>query len=127
VFPALNSAQRAATTQGPRSKVILKPGHSPLDWAALKNSSANLRGIHPSAFPLRVTKEELKKHRTHEDSWTTIKGKVYNITPYLDFHPGGREELMKCAGKEGTLLFNKYHAWVNVERMLDSCMVGVYV
>ena len=37
---------------------------------------------------------------------------VYNITHYLRFHPGGVPLLLKVAGKDGTALFNKYHAWV---------------
>jgi hypothetical protein len=28
-----------------------------------------------------------------------LRGKVYNITPYLDFHPGGRKTLMAAAGE----------------------------
>lgn len=38
---------------------------------------------------------------------------VYNITHYLRFHPGGVPLLLKVAGKDGTALFNKYHAWVS--------------
>lgn len=52
---------------------------------------------------------------------------MYNITPYLDFHPGGRDELMKAAGRDGTKLFMEAHPWVNWENMLGSCMVGVLV
>lgn len=37
---------------------------------------------------------------------------VYNLTPYLRFHPGGVPLLLKVAGKDGTALFNKFHAWV---------------
>jgi cytochrome b involved in lipid metabolism len=69
--------------------------------------------------------DEVKKHRGVDDCWTTINGKVFNITPYVDFHPGGRDEIMKCAGKDGTTLFNKYHSWVNVDRMLENCWIGV--
>ena len=36
-----------------------------------------------------------------------ILGNVYNITPYLDFHPGGVDELMRGAGKDGTALFDE--------------------
>lgn len=46
-FPARNGPQRlvAAATKQPkrRQKVILEPGHSPLDWARLKSSGKNLR------------------------------------------------------------------------------------
>uniref|UniRef100_A0A3Q1G8G9 Cytochrome b5 reductase 4 n=1 Tax=Acanthochromis polyacanthus TaxID=80966 RepID=A0A3Q1G8G9_9TELE len=49
---------------------------------------------------------------------------VYNVTPYMDYHPGGEEELMKAAGKDGTDLFDQVHRWVNYESMLKECLVG---
>ena len=36
-----------------------------------------------------------------------LRGKVYNISPYLRFHPGGAAILLKAAGKDGTALFQK--------------------
>ena len=125
LFPAINSAQRAAnatTTSSAaanqRKKVILQPGHSPLDWAQLNRT--------PPPQYISINKQELQKHKSLQDCWTCINGKVYNITPYINFHPGGVEEIMKCAGKDGTSLFNKYHSWVNVDRMLENCIVGVF-
>lgn len=71
-----------------------------------------------------------------------FNGKVYNITPYLPFHPGGEDELMRVAGRDGTKLFSAWitttrvvladwsvltHSWVNMDYMLQECMVGVYV
>ena len=29
--------------------------------------------------------------------WTVLQGRVYNITPYLDYHPGGAKILMQVA------------------------------
>ncbi|ODV82269.1 cytochrome b5 [Suhomyces tanzawaensis NRRL Y-17324] len=134
-FPAINSAQRASgglavPGQQSRRKVVLKPGHSPLDWAHLNSSKPKhiLRGVPPNTPPpqyVQIPKEELKKHKTQEDCWTCINGRVFNITPYINFHPGGVEEIMKCAGRDGTALFNKYHSWVNADRMLENCMVGI--
>lgn len=34
-------------------------------------------------------------------------GLVYNVTPYMDYHPGGEDELMKAAGIDGTDLFDQ--------------------
>lgn len=36
-----------------------------------------------------------------------VLGMVYNVTPYMDYHPGGEEELMKAAGIDGTDLFDQ--------------------
>lgn len=33
--------------------------------------------------------EEVKQHKTEEDAWTVLRGRVYNISPYIRFHPGG--------------------------------------
>lgn len=65
--------------------------------------------------------------RKGKDAWTMYQGKVYNITPYLPYHPGGEPELMKCAGRDGTKLFNEVHPWVNWEGMLGACLVGIAV
>lgn len=86
----------------------------------------------------------LKQHNKRDDAWAAFNGKVYNITPYLSFHPGGEKELMRVAGRDGTRLFGESalagcsptiayhclgltHAWVNVEFMLAACLVGFLV
>ncbi|KAJ8457186.1 hypothetical protein ONZ45_g18413 [Pleurotus djamor] len=107
-----------------REKVALAPGHSPLDWASLKASGEDLRGVDTL---MRIPPSVLKQHRSKDDAWSAFNGKVYNITPYLDFHPGGVKELMRVAGRDGTKLFAETHAWVNADFMLDACMVGFLV
>ena len=47
-------------------------------------------------------------YRTKDDAWTIIRGRVYNITPYLSFHPGGEDQLMLGAGKDSTALFGTF-------------------
>ncbi|KAF9479597.1 cytochrome b5 [Pholiota conissans] len=106
------------------AKVALAPGHSPLDWAALKASGTDLRGVDTL---MRIPPSELKQHRRRDDAWSAFNGKVYNITAYLPFHPGGEKELMRVAGRDGSKLFAETHAWVNIDFMLDSCLVGFLV
>ncbi|CAI5515934.1 unnamed protein product [Closterium sp. Naga37s-1] len=83
--------------------------------AAAANEIARYRMQHQGAIRM----SEVKRHKREDDAWTVVRGRVYNITPYLDFHPGGKAILMKGAGKDCTALFNKYHAWVNAEFLLD--------
>lgn len=116
---------------GTRSrKVILQPGHSPLDWAMLtKSPNSKLRGHDLPPHLIRVTPSQLKSYngRKGRDAWSVYKGKVYNITPYLPFHPGGEGELMRGAGRDAEQLFMEVHPWVNWDNMLAECMVGILV
>jgi cytochrome b involved in lipid metabolism len=52
--------------------------------------------------------EDVKQHKSYDDAWTVLNGKVYNMTAYLPFHPGGEKEIMRCAGRDGTRLFSKF-------------------
>lgn len=89
----------------PRNKTALKPGHSLMDWIRLGNSHVDLTGV--GGKRILVTKDQLAAHNKEDDVWMCIRGIVYNVTRYLDFHPGGREELMRGAGIDATELFNK--------------------
>ncbi|XP_031134106.2 cytochrome b5 reductase 4 isoform X1 [Sander lucioperca] len=122
-FPAPGSQQRVAPSgQSGRNKVALKPGHSLMDWIRFSKSGKDLTGLRGRL--IEVTQEELQKHNTRDDCWTCIRGMVYNVTPYMDYHPGGEAELMKAAGIDGTELFDQVHRWVNYESMLKECLVG---
>ncbi|KAJ1151221.1 hypothetical protein NDU88_004008 [Pleurodeles waltl] len=102
--------------------VPLKPGRSLMDWVRLTKSHKDLSGL-KGRF-IEVTEDELAKHNKKEDCWTCIRGHVYNVTPYMEYHPGGEEELMKAAGADGTDLFDQVHRWVNYESMLKECLIG---
>jgi cytochrome b involved in lipid metabolism len=116
----------ATKTPNPRQKVLLKPGHSPLDWAHLQKSGTNLSGVDRL---VRVTPSMLKHNngRKGRPAWSIYQGKVYNISPYIPFHPGGEGELRRAAGKDGEKLFMEVHPWVNWENMLGECLVGIMV
>ncbi|XP_028731363.1 cytochrome b5 reductase 4 isoform X2 [Peromyscus leucopus] len=119
-FPAPGSQQRVAS-QG-RSKVPLKQGRSLMDWIRLTRSGKDLTGL--KGRLIDVTEEELKTHNRKDDCWICIRGLVYNVSPYMEYHPGGEDELMRAAGADGTDLFNEVHRWVNYESMLKECLVG---
>jgi cytochrome b involved in lipid metabolism len=133
--PAPSTSTLAPSSQSKKSRaIILPPGYSPLDWAALTkspSSAAKLRGhdAPANARLLRVSPTQLKKQngRKGRDAWTSYQGRVYNVTPYLPFHPGGQGELMRGVGRDGGQLFMEVHPWVNWEGMLAECMVGVMV
>lgn len=116
--PAAKPAQTAEKKKKGRGKVALGPGCSALDWARLTQSGENLRGVEGGL--IRVTKEELAKHKSRDDAWSAFNGAVYNITPYLRFHPGGEDELMRVAGRDGTKLFSKPSSSTHVFELTRS-------
>lgn len=125
--PSAAARQSSLPTPGTgRQKVVLTPGHSPLDWAALTRSGTNLAGV--PQFQ-RVTPAELAHNngRKGKPAWSLWRGKVYNVSPYLPFHPGGEGELMRGAGKDAEKMFMEAHSWVNWENMLGECLVGFLV
>nr|ACU23235.1 unknown [Glycine max] len=107
-----------------RAKVPFEKGYSQMDWLKLTQTHPDLAGLKGQSYKRLISMDEVRKHQTEGQMWTVLKGRVYNISPYMKFHPGGVNMLMKAVGKDCTSLFNKYHAWVNAEFLLEKCFVG---
>ncbi|KAL2634577.1 hypothetical protein R1flu_006056 [Riccia fluitans] len=108
-----------------RNKVPLEKGYSQMVWLRTMQTERDIAGLKGQSRRRLISMDEIKQHKSPEEAWTVLRGRVYNITPYMKFHPGGEDMLMKAAGKDSTALFNKYHAWVNAEFLLEKCMVGL--
>jgi cytochrome b involved in lipid metabolism len=72
-----------------RSKVRLRKGFGLSDWTRLVQSSTDL-AQRKGADLRRIRWDEIMKHNTIYDGWTVLKGKVYNISSYIHYHPGVR-------------------------------------
>ncbi|KAH8798451.1 putative cytochrome b2, mitochondrial precursor (L-lactate ferricytochrome C oxidoreductase) [Flagelloscypha sp. PMI_526] len=53
--------------------------------------------------------DEVSKHNTRDDCWVIIQGRVYDVTDFLDLHPGGTAVILKLAGKDATKIFMPIH------------------
>ncbi|WVZ16318.1 hypothetical protein V8G54_009300 [Vigna mungo] len=70
------------------------------------------------------TFEEVAKHNHKNDCWIIIKGKAYDVTPFLDDHPGGDEVLVTATEKDATIDFEDIgHSDAAVE-MMQAYFVG---
>jgi cytochrome b involved in lipid metabolism len=49
---------------------------------------------------------EVAKHDSAGDCWLIIQNKVYNVSDYLDSHPGNPETILPYCGREATQAFN---------------------
>jgi hypothetical protein len=82
-------------------------------WNRLVASSKDLAQRHGRPLRNDITWDEIRQHNTVHDGWIVLKGKVYFISPYLAYHPGGESVLKPVLGKDATQLYYKYHMWVN--------------
>eukprot|EP00752_Nemacystus_decipiens_P017734 g15901.t2 len=96
------------------------------DWNLLKSRAKNLAGRDEVGMR-GITKAEVRLHNSQHDCWSIFRGKVYNLTPFLHYHPGGIPEIMKGAGKDCTALYDKYHPWVNFESLVGNLYLGPLV
>jgi hypothetical protein len=79
---------------------------------------------HSASQPLHISLAELSLHNTDGDCWTAIRGKVYNVTRFLKYHPGRKAQLMRGAGVDSTKIYDKVHSWVNEEAILQKFFCG---
>lgn len=54
-----------------------------------------------------ISPSEISAHNKPEDLWVQIDENVYDLTPFLDEHPGGSKILKRFAGKNATKQFWK--------------------
>ena len=93
------------------------------DWVRLLSTSKDL-AQRKGAGLRKISALEVALHNKTFDGWTILRGKVYNIAPYLLYHPGGDGILNKILGKDGTALFEKYHRWVNIDGLIGPLLLG---
>lgn len=70
------------------------------------------------------TSEEVKQHNTTDDLWIVYNGKVYDVSPYLDEHPGGEEVIMDLAGADATEAFDDIGHSDDAHDILKGLFIG---
>lgn len=55
------------------------------------------------------TLEEISKHNTDKDCWVIIRDQVYDVSGFLQDHPGGVDSIMAYAGGDATESFEMMH------------------
>ncbi|KPP67937.1 cytochrome b5 type B-like [Scleropages formosus] len=70
------------------------------------------------------TLEEVKQHNTSTDSWLVIHDRVYDISSFLEEHPGGEEVLLEQAGADATESFEDVGHSLDAREMLQQYLIG---
>ncbi|KAL8383250.1 hypothetical protein RB595_006820 [Gaeumannomyces hyphopodioides] len=68
-----------------------------------------LDGPEVKALTREVSWDELRQHSTRESCWVVIHGRVWDVTGFLNAHPGGAQVILKCAGSDMTRPYADIH------------------
>ncbi|KAI1815078.1 cytochrome b5-like heme/steroid binding domain-containing protein [Poronia punctata] len=69
--------------------------------------------------------KEVGGHNSKDSLWLVIDGEVFDVTGFVDEHPGGMKVLNGVAGKDATKKFDKYHRRAILERYKPRLQIGI--
>ncbi|KAL5340264.1 acyl-CoA dehydrogenase/oxidase [Aspergillus crustosus] len=70
------------------------------------------------------TRAEVASHSTEDSLWCIIDHRVYDLTEFLDAHPGGSVVLAQVAGKDATTDFYNLHRHDVLTKYRDQLCIG---
>lgn len=74
----------------------------------------------------KISMQQVKKNNNANRCWTVVNGKVYNVTRWINQHPGGSARILALCGKDGTAMFTGQHGGqATPESALRSFQIGV--
>jgi cytochrome b involved in lipid metabolism len=76
--------------------------------------------------PSGYTLAQVQAANSATKCWTIVNGYVYDVTTYVNQHPGGSAAILSLCGKDGTLAYTGKHAGQpKPEATLKSFMLGL--
>eukprot|EP00961_Rhodomonas_salina_P206529 2788288-Rhodomonas_salina.1 len=72
----------------------------------------------------KISMEELNKHKTKDSTWLAVGGKVYDVTEYLQDHPGGEEIILENTGGDATDQFEDVGHSAGARDVMEKYLIG---
>ncbi|KAG5508374.1 hypothetical protein JIQ42_08112 [Leishmania sp. Namibia] len=71
-----------------------------------------------------ISMEQVAAKKSADSAWFVINNKVYDVTRFLDLHPGGRDVLLYNAGGDATQAFTENGHSDMAYRMMGKYAIG---
>jgi cytochrome b involved in lipid metabolism len=71
-----------------------------------------------------ITKEELASHKDARSIWISIHDKIYDVTKFLEEHPGGEEVLLESGGQDGSEGFEDVGHSTDARELMAGYLIG---
>ena len=75
----------------------------------------------------KYTSDEVEKHNFIDDAWVIIDQNVYDITYFLNIHPGGKNILLQFAGEDITDYFYELHQLSVLTDTAEEYKIGTLI
>jgi len=72
----------------------------------------------------KYSKKEVAKHTDKSSTWIIIHNNIYDVTKFLEEHPGGEEVLLEQAGKDATENFEDVGHSTDARTMMKDFHIG---
>lgn len=102
--------------------IVVRSGHTAPTTNPATNggTSAPLESLNPNASGststgstastgTAYTMAQVAQHKDGTSCWTAINGGVYDVTSWINQHPGGPEAILSLCGTDGSAAFNGQH------------------
>ncbi|XP_061522957.1 cytochrome b5 isoform X1 [Phycodurus eques] len=70
------------------------------------------------------TLDDISKRNSFTSTWIVIRHKVYDVTKFLEEHPGGEEVLREHAGGDATECFEDVGHSADARRVVAQMLIG---
>jgi flavocytochrome c len=71
-----------------------------------------------------LSKQDVTKHNSPSDCWVSLYDTVYDLTTFVQQHPGGAKSILSLGGKDATKIFDTVHS-PHMLNILQDRIVGV--
>eukprot|EP01001_Neometanema_parovale_P013320 NODE_9693_length_630_cov_88.163708_g9426_i0.p1 GENE.NODE_9693_length_630_cov_88.163708_g9426_i0~~NODE_9693_length_630_cov_88.163708_g9426_i0.p1 ORF type:complete len:132 (+),score=12.46 NODE_9693_length_630_cov_88.163708_g9426_i0:108-503(+) len=70
------------------------------------------------------SRSEVAQHSTSDSCWIVLDNKVYDVSDFLNDHPGGRGPILAHAGKDASATFHAQHDVSYIDNTLHHFQIG---